>query len=99
MSTWLGRLTRLVHWRIHGFALGMTGALAAPILSQGCALSGQCPACGACAAKVSIAVVPLLIDGVLMVASGVSPKAAALLRQDAASQHDEPIDPQNQSDS
>ncbi len=98
MLAWLGRLTRLVHWKIHGFALGMTAALAAPVLSQGCALSGQCPACGACAAKASFAALPLLVDGGLMVVSRLSPKAAAFLRQDASSRHSDGVAVQDTGD-
>ncbi len=32
---------RALGWRLHGFALGMTLALAAPLLAQGCVAGGQ----------------------------------------------------------
>jgi hypothetical protein len=40
----LKRLAEWMHalgWKIHGFALGMTLALAAPLLAQGCVAGGQ----------------------------------------------------------
>jgi hypothetical protein len=40
MLAWLTRLTHKFRWRIHAFALGMTVALTAPLLSQGCAAGG-----------------------------------------------------------
>jgi hypothetical protein len=41
MWTRLSSLARTVRWKIHGFALGMTLALAAPLLAQGCVAGGQ----------------------------------------------------------
>jgi hypothetical protein len=37
----LAELTRALRWQIHGFALGMTLALATPLLAQGCVAGGQ----------------------------------------------------------
>ena len=34
-------LTREVRWKIHSFALGMTLALTAPLVAQGCIAGGQ----------------------------------------------------------
>jgi hypothetical protein len=45
MADRVSRFVRLVSrelvWKIHGFALGATLALAAPLLSQGCVAGGQ----------------------------------------------------------
>jgi hypothetical protein len=37
----LANLTREVRWKIHFFAMGMTLALGAPLLGQGCTAAGQ----------------------------------------------------------
>jgi hypothetical protein len=37
----LGELAGDLKFKMHGFALGMTLALAAPLLAQGCAAGGQ----------------------------------------------------------
>jgi hypothetical protein len=37
----LRQFTYTFRWRIHSFALGMTLALGAPLLGQGCATAGQ----------------------------------------------------------
>jgi hypothetical protein len=50
------------HWKTHAFSAGMTLALAAPLLQQGCALSGQCASCGACAVRAPLLALPLLLD-------------------------------------
>jgi hypothetical protein len=61
--TWLmGKLRyKLFHLWL-GAALG-SGLV---ILGQGCAASGQCPACGACIARLPILALPLLADSAIV---------------------------------
>ncbi|MFC1936494.1 hypothetical protein ACFLYP_02375 [Chloroflexota bacterium] len=41
------------------------------VLGSGCALSGQCATCGACAAGVPLLAAPILIDGAIILADKV----------------------------
>jgi demethoxyubiquinone hydroxylase (CLK1/Coq7/Cat5 family) len=41
LSHFVRLFTREVVWKIHGFALGVSLALATPLLSQGCVAGGQ----------------------------------------------------------
>ena len=54
--------------KIHGLAVGMTLGLSTLYFGQGCAATGLCPACGACALKLPIFLLPLLADGGLVLA-------------------------------
>jgi hypothetical protein len=54
--------------KIHGLAVGMTLGLGTLYFNKGCAVSGLCPSCGACALQLPIFLLPLLADGGIMLA-------------------------------
>jgi hypothetical protein len=49
--------------KIHGLAVGMSLGLGTLYVGQGCAGTGSCPACGACALQLPLFLLPLLADG------------------------------------
>jgi len=65
MQNELSQQLRQFQPKIHGLAFGMTLGIGSTFLSQGCVSSGTCPACGACAVRLSLLAVPLLLDGTL----------------------------------
>jgi hypothetical protein len=52
--------------KIHGLAVGMTVGLSTIYFNNGCAGTGLCPTCGACALQLPILFLPLLADGGIM---------------------------------
>jgi hypothetical protein len=52
--------------KIHGLAVGMTVGLSTIYFNNGCAGTGMCPTCGACATQLPILLLPLLADGGIM---------------------------------
>lgn len=66
--------------KLHGLAVGMTLGIGSTFLNQGCPLIGQCTACAACAPRLPLLALPLLMDGVVLVAGKVIEKRMEISR-------------------
>ena len=69
--------------KIHGLAVGMTVGLSTLYFSKGCAGTGSCPSCGACALQLPLFLLPLLADGGIMLTH----KALSALRHSEQADH------------
>jgi len=52
--------------KLHGAAIGATLGIGGMLLGQACPLRGACPTCSACAVRLPLLAVPLLLDGVVL---------------------------------
>jgi hypothetical protein len=74
-------LTGELRYKLFHLWLGAALGSGLVILGRGCAASGQCPACGACITKLPIVALPLLVDGVVVLAGRV--RESILVRRDS----------------
>ncbi len=77
---WLATLEH-VQPKLHGLAVGMTLGIGSIFLSQSCPLLGQCPTCAACVPRLPLLALPLVVDGLMILATrAMKRKSAAGLR-------------------
>ena len=55
--------------KLHGLAVGMTLGIGSMFIGQGCPFIGQCPTCAACVPRLPLLAIPLLADGVVLLAA------------------------------
>ena len=55
--------------KLNGLSVGMTLGISSVFLGQGCPLLGHCPSCAACVPRLPLLVLPLLANGVVVIAA------------------------------